>query len=396
MELRSLVNDNECHIVLLVMDGLGGYADHEFDSELEQARTPNLDQLAAEGACGLALPAGPGITVGSGPGHLALFGYDPFEFELGRGVLSAVGLEFDLQPGDVAARGNLALLDADGRITDRRAGRIGDEPARAIVDKLRDGVRVDGAEVFFEHESEHRVLMVLRGEGLDPRIDDLDPQHEGVPPREPVARVPEAKRTADLLAQVDAAIRDALVGEAADVLLLRGFDTLQELPQMQDRFGVTPATVAIYPMYRGVAKLVGMTPLEVGHSLEAQIDTMRANWAGFDYFFMHHKETDRAGHDGERDAKVAAIEAVDAIVPDLVALEPDVLVVSGDHSSPTQLAAHSWHPVPTLMWGPRVGRDDVARFGERACTGGLLGERRTQDLMPLMLAAAGRLEKYGA
>ncbi len=396
MDLRSLVNDNPCHMVLLVMDGLGGYADHRFDSELEQAHTPNLDQLAAEGSCGLTLPAGPGITVGSGPGHLALFGYDPFEFELGRGVLSAVGLGFELQPGDVAARGNLATLDDEGRVTDRRAGRIDDASAGAIVDKLNREVTVDGVQVFFELESEHRVLLVLRGDGLDPGIDDLDPQRTGVPPHVPVARSPEARRTAELLVAVDAAIRDALVGEAADTLLLRGFDTLQELPRMQDRFGVTPATVAVYPMYRGVAELVGMTPLPVGHSLGGQIGAMDEHWRSYDYLFMHHKESDRAGHDGDREAKVAAIEAVDAVMPDIVALQPDVLVVTGDHACPTQLGAHSWHPVPTLMWGPLVGRDAVTSFGERACANGLLGERRTQDLMPLMLASAGRLEKYGA
>lgn len=362
MRVRELVNDDRRRIVLLVMDGLGGYAEATVGSEFEQARTPNLDRLAAEGTCGLTSPAGPGITVGSGPGHLALFGYDPFEFELGRGVLSAVGLGFELRPGDVAARGNLARLDAAGNVTDRRAGRIADDAARVLVDRLRREVTVEGVEVFFEHESEHRVLVVLRGDGLDPRVDDLDPQRLGVPLRAAVAQVPEAERTAALLSRLDTAVRAALAGEAADVLLLRGFDTVHQLPSMQDRFGVTPATVAIYPMYRGVAQLVGMTALAVPHSLDGQLATMRDHWDAYDYFFLHHKETDRAGHDGDRDAKVAAIEAVDAIVPDLVALAPDVLVVTGDHATPTQLAAHSWHPVPTLLWGPdRPGRGDQLR-----------------------------------
>lgn len=396
VDLTPLLNDNDAHIILLVMDGLGGYATAERGSELEEAATPNLDRLAAEGTCGLVLPTGPGITAGSGPGHLGLFGYDPTEHELGRGVLAAVGVGFDLQPGDVAARGNLALLDADGNVTDRRAGRIPDEQAEPLVELLNDQVSVAGAEVFFQAISEHRVLVVLRGEGLDARIPDLDPQRIGVPPRAPTPRHPDAQRTADLLVEVDRQVRRVLDDQPADTLLMRGFDTLHDLPSMQDLFGVTPATVARYPMYRGVAKLVGMEVLPKPADRAAQVAAMRDRWDDFDYFFMHEKETDRAGHDGDWDAKVAAIEDIDALLPDVLDLEPDVLVVSGDHSSPTQLSGHSWHPVPTLLWGPRVGRDGVTSFGERACTGGLLGQRATHELMPIMLASAGRLEKYGA
>jgi 2,3-bisphosphoglycerate-independent phosphoglycerate mutase len=396
MELRDLVNDRPAHLVLLVVDGLGGYADADHGSELEEATTPNLDRLAAEGSCGLAQPAGPGITVGSGPGHLALFGYDPLEYDLGRGLLSALGLDVDLRPGDLAARGNLATLDADGNVTDRRAGRIDDVRARAIVDHLDAEVALPGVEVSFRHVSEHRVLLVLRGEGLDPRVGDLDPQRTGVPPLAPTATAPEAERTARLLEQLDVAMREALVGQDADIVLFRGFDTRHELPSMQDRFGVRPATVATYPMYRGVATLVGMDQLPVVGSLREQIALMAAHWDDYDYLFAHEKAADSAGHDGDRGAKIAAIEAVDAVVPDLVALQPDVLCITGDHAAPTQLAAHSWHPVPVLLWGEAVGRDAVTSFGERACATGMLGHLRTQDLMPLMLASARRLEKYGA
>lgn len=396
VNLTPLFNDNDAHIILLVMDGLGGFATMDRGSELEEAVTPNLDRLADEGSCGLVQPVGPGITAGSGPGHLALFGYEPTEHVLGRGVLAAVGVGFDLQPGDVAARGNLALLDDAGNVTDRRAGRIVDDRARPLVDALNERVHVDGVQVMFEHISEHRVLVVLRGADLDPRIPDLDPQRTGVPPLAPSAAHPAAEHTAGLLAAVDQAVRDALADQPADALLLRGFDTLRELPSMQELFGVVAATVARYPMYRGVARLAGMEVLARPADGSAQVAAMAAHWDDFDYFFMHDKETDRAGHDGDWDGKVAAIEAVDALVPDILALEPDVLVVTGDHSSPTQLAGHSWHPVPTVMWGPRVGRDAVATFGERACTQGLLGRRPTSELMPIMLAAAGRLAKYGA
>lgn len=396
-ELSEVLNDNRCRILLLVLDGLGGYADAQYGSELEQAHTPNLDRLAAEGSVGLLDPLMAGVTVGSGPGHLALFGYDPEEFELGRGILSATGVEFDLQPGDIAARGNLATLDADGNVTDRRAGRIADEPARELTALLDEQVAVDGAEVFFQHISQHRVLCVLRGDGLDPRIHDVDPQRTGVPPRVPSARHPDAERTAGVVADLDQRIRSALADDdRADVLLLRGFDTLQDLPDFGDRYRLRAATVAAYPMYRGVAKLVGMHPLPMPHGLAEQVALLREHWDDYDYFFMHHKATDQAGHDGLRDDKVAAIEEVDAIVDDLVALEPDVLVVTGDHSSPTQLSGHSWHPVPVLMWGPHVGRDAVTTFAERTATTGLLGRMPTRQMMTVALAAAGKLEKWGA
>lgn len=396
-ELSDVINDNRCRIVLLVLDGLGGYADATHDSELEQAHTPVLDRLATEGSVGLLDPLAPGITVGSGPGHLALFGYDPEEFELGRGVLSATGVEFDLRPGDVAARGNLATLDADGTVVDRRAGRIDDAPAEEITAHLDAAVSLDDAEVFFQHISQHRVLCVLRGEGLDPRIGDLDPQRTGVPPKDPMPRHPDAQRTADLLAEVDRQVRAALADDdRADVLLLRGFDTLQELPDFEERYRLRAATVAAYPMYRGVAKLVGMQVLPRPHGLDEQVALLREHRDDFDFFFMHHKATDQAGHDGLRDDKVAAIEAVDAVLDDIVALEPDVLVVTGDHSSPTQLSGHSWHPVPLLMWGPHVGKDAVTTFAERTAPMGLLGRMPTRQLMTVTLAAAGKLEKWGA
>ncbi len=396
-ELSEVLNDNRCKILLLVLDGLGGYADGQHDSELEQAVTPNLDRLASEGSVGLLDPLMPGITVGSGPGHLALFGYDPEEYELGRGILSATGVEFDLRPGDVAARGNLATLDAEGNVTDRRAGRIADEPAGELTALLNQRVDVEGVEVFFQHISQHRVLCVLRGEGLDPRIADIDPQRTGVPPKPPTARHPDAERTAEVLTVLDRQIRAALADDdRADALLLRGFDTLQDLPDFGERYRLRPATVAAYPMYRGVAKLVGMHPLPKPHGLDEQIALLREHWDDYDYFFMHHKATDQAGHDGLRDDKVAAIEEVDAIVDDLVALEPDVLIVTGDHSSPTQLFAHSWHPVPVLMWGRQVGRDAVTTFAERTATAGLLGRMPTKQLMTVALAAAGKLEKWGA
>ena len=397
MDVTPLVRSAESKIVLVVADGLGGLADADHGTELEEASTPNLDELAAEGCTGLGEPVGPGITPGSGPGHLALFGYDPEVFELGRGALSAAGLEFPLGAGDVAARGNLCTLDDAGHVTDRRAGRVPDPEAKEIVQLLQDKVRLDGGEVIFRHEREHRVLVVLRGKGLDPRLTDTDPQDSGVAPLQCRALDPAAERTAALVAELDAQVRACLSDQPkVNGLLLRGFDQHRELPSFLGRYGLRAAAVAIYPMYRGIAKLVGMDVLGRAADLDEQLSILGDAWAHYDYFFVHHKDADSAGEDGDRALKIAAIERLDAAIPAIRALGPAVLMVSGDHSTPTQMAAHSWHPVPIVLHGPHCGRDDTTRFGERWCRHGALGTRPMRTMMPILLANAGRLTKFGA
>jgi 2,3-bisphosphoglycerate-independent phosphoglycerate mutase len=394
MELASLVTDTGSRILLIVIDGLGGMADSQHGTELEEAATPNLDRLAQEGVTGLLEPIGPGITPGSGPGHLALFGYDPLEFVLGRGTLSAAGLGVELHPGDVAARGNLCTLDAAGNVVDRRAGRISDEEARRVVARLSSGVQ--GVE--FHHEKGHRLLVVFRGDGLDPRIGDTDPQATGVPPLEPTPLDPAAAPTAELVAAKLSEVHWVLAGEpAANDLLLRGFDTHRELPRFRDRTGLGGAAVAVYPMYRGIARLLGFDVLGPPSDLTDQVRLLEKHREEADFFFVHVKDADAAGEDGDRAAKIAAIERVDEAVPDLAtALEPGVIAVTGDHSTPSQMAAHSWHPVPVVVHGTRCGRDDTDRFGERWCRTGGLGLRPSMELLPILMANAGHLAKYGA
>lgn len=397
MDLTSLIQPADTKLLLVVLDGLGGYADADHGTELEEATTPNLDRLALEGTSGLCEPVGPGITPGSGPGHLGLFGYDPQQFELGRGALSAAGLDIELRAGDVAARGNLCTLAADGTVTDRRAGRVADAEAREVVQRLQDGVHIDGVETVFRHEREHRCLVVLRGDGLDPDVGDTDPQATGVAPLDPTPRTPAAQRTADVVAELSTQVRALLANDPkVNGVLLRGFDTHRELPQYRDRYGLRAAAIAVYPMYRGIARLLGMEVLGTPTGLDDQLALLADAWGDYDYFFFHHKGTDSAGEDGDRPRKIAAIEALDAIVPRLRELGPDVIAVTGDHSTPSQMAAHSWHPVPTLLWSARCGRDSVERFGERWCRHGDLGIRPMKDLMAFMLANAGRLQKYGA
>jgi 2,3-bisphosphoglycerate-independent phosphoglycerate mutase len=383
--------------MLLVMDGLGGYRTAERGSELTQARTPNLDRLAREGSLGLHDPVTRGITPGSGAGHLGLFGYDPLAYEIGRGALSAAGIGFALQPGDVAARVNFCTLNPDGTIADRRAGRLPTEEAAAICEQLRSQVRLEGAELFIEPEREHRGLLVLRGRGLDPELADTDPQVEGVAPLPPEARTPEAKHTADLVASFLDQARSILAGrKRGNFLLLRGFDTHKELPPFPDRYKTRALAIAAYPMYVGISRLLGFDTHQVDGAAPEEVEALERLLPDFDFVFMHVKKTDSAGEDGDFERKVAAIEEVDALVPRILASGVEVLAVSGDHSTPAQMAAHSWHPVPVLLWGGTAAADGLPHFDEVNCRQGSLGRFEAKHLMPQLLAAAGRLAKYGA
>ena len=384
-------------IVLMVMDGVGGLPGPSGETELEAARTPHLDALAARGSLGVLDPVAPGVTAGSGPGHLSLFGYDPLVYRIGRGALSALGVGFDLQPGDLAARINLATLDGSGNILDRRAGRPPDDEGARIVSRMRDALDPpDGVQVWLEPVKEHRAVLVLRGEGLYGDLEDTDPQDVGVPPLPVTAVAPDSERSASLVAsileQAGAAIRDEPV---INGVLARGFARHERLPTVTERFGLRATAIAKYPMYRGVARLVGMTVDGVPEGDEDTVRWLERLFDRFDYHFLHFKATDARGEDGDFDAKVAAIEAVDALVPRVTALEPDVLIVTGDHSTPATWAAHSWHGVPVLL-SSRWGRPSATAFGERTCRTGDLGRFAGRHLMALALAHAGRLEKYGA
>ncbi|MFW6093454.1 MAG: 2,3-bisphosphoglycerate-independent phosphoglycerate mutase [Pseudomonadota bacterium] len=400
MNVRELAarlqQPGESKILLVVADGLGGIPGKHGGSELEEAVTPNLDAIARDGASGLLLPVAPGITPGSGPGHLALFGYAPLVHDIGRGVLTALGIGFELRPGDVAARGNFCTRDSSGLVADRRAGRIGTDAARSLVDELR-RIEIEGVEVFVEPVKEHRFLLVLRGEGLGDGVSDTDPHQPGLPPREPEARDAASAATAEAISSfMEQAGRLLQDRQPANGVLLRGFQSLPGLPSMKTSYGVRACAVAGYPMYRGVARLLGMEVVERGPELDDEVDALGEVWHDHDFFFLHYKATDTAGEDGDFDAKVAAIETLDAQIPRIEELRPDVIVVTADHSTPSQLASHSWHPVPVVLGADTCRRDDVAHFGETACARGGLGQMQAQHLMTMMLAHAGRLRRFGA
>jgi 2,3-bisphosphoglycerate-independent phosphoglycerate mutase len=396
--MKELNIAGQAKIVMLVLDGLGGLPmEPGGPTELEAAHTPNLDALAAESICGLSVPIAPGVTPGSGPAHLALFGYDPLRYEIGRGVLEACGIGFPLEPSDVAARGNFCTVDESGLITDRRAGRIPTEKGTELCQILR-AIQLPNVETFVEPVKDYRFVLVLRGEGLSGGLTETDPQQLGVPPRKVEALILEAQQTAELLNQWIAQARELLADQhPANMVLLRGPDKTPVLPSMAEVYGLKAAAIASYPMYRGVAKLVGMDVLETGETVEEEVETLQTHWAEYDFFFFHVKKTDSAGEDGDFARKASVIEHVDeVVVPAIVSLEPNVLIVTGDHSTPALLKSHSWHPVPTLLRSRYCRPDQVQTFGERACMGGGLGVFPATDLMPLAMANALRLTKYGA
>jgi len=395
--IKSLSRSTPSKIVLLVIDGLGGLpAPETGKTELETAKTPNLDKLAAAGICGLSNPVGPGITPGSAPGHLALFGYDPLRYVIGRGVLEAVGIDFPLEPADVAARGNFCTVDEAGIVTDRRAGRISNEKCAELC-RLLDGKVIDGVEILVRPVREHRFVVVFRGKALSHEVSDSDPQQVGIAPLEVTASSPEAGKLAAVVNRFITGAKSALSEHApANMVLLRGFSEKTDFPSMSEIYQLKPAAIAGYPMYRGLAGLIGMDILETGRGIVNKLKTLTQHYGEYDFFFVHVKATDTAGEDGDFDRKVAVIEEVDSGLPELISLQPDVIVVTGDHSTPALLKGHSWHPVPLLISSRWCRADGVKEFSESACVQGGLGTIPATQIMPLAMANALKLNKFGA
>ena len=395
--VRELAEQAASKIVMLVADGLGGLPlEPGGKTELETAATPNLDRLAARGTSGSSIPVLPGITPGSGPGHLGLFGYDPLEFKIGRGALEATGIGFELGPDDVAARGNFCTLDAAGLIADRRAGRIASEESFKVVERLP-AVKIPGIETFVKPVKEHRFVVVFRGQGLDGGVADTDPQAVGVAPLDPQPLSPAAARTAEVAKEFVRQARAILADEPkANGMVLRGFAAKPQLPGYAELYGLRAAAIAVYPMYKGLAQLAGMKLVGKAQSLDEQIDELARHWEEFDFFFLHFKYTDSTGEDGNFAEKVRRIEELDRALPRIEALRPDVLVVTGDHSTPSRLKSHSWHPVPTLLVADTCRPDGLAAFSEKDCLRGGFGIFPAKHLMLLAMAHAGRFGKFGA
>lgn len=395
--IKEIAISSPSKIVMLVIDGLGGLPESKLGkTELEIASTPHLDRLAREGICGLTTPVSPGITSGSGPGHLALFGYDPLKFIIGRGVLEALGVDFELKDTDIAARGNFCTVNEEDIITDRRAGRISTEKCRQLSELLG-LIKLEDVQLFVLPVKEHRFLLVLRGNELSAKVSDTDPQRTGVAPNIAMAINPEAKHTAHLVNQfVDAAKEILTRHYPANMILLRGFSKLPHFPSMTEIFKLKPAAIVDYPMYKGLARLIGMEVLATGSSVKEKLATLAELFTKYDFFYIHVKNTDSAGEDGNFKEKVRLIEEIDTFLPILINLKPDVIVVTGDHSTPAVLKGHSWHPVPILIHSQWCRPDEVKEFSERNCALGGLGRLLAVEVMPLAMANALKLTKFGA
>jgi 2,3-bisphosphoglycerate-independent phosphoglycerate mutase len=400
--LKELAKPASTKIVLLVADGLGDipHPDHDGKTPLEVARTPNLDALAREGVCGrMHIACELGVTSGSGPGHLGLFGYDPFEHEIGRGVMEAVGIGMHLQIADIAARGNFCTIDEKGIVTDRRAGRIATEKSEKLCRKLNEEIgNIGQVTATVKPSREHRFVVVFRGPGLAPAISDTDPQVEGEPIKPAVALDPGSERGAAIANEFTKRAAWVLADlKPANAVLLRGFSQAPRIQSMYERFSLQCACIAVYPLYKGLATAVGMESLEVsGDTVEDEFRAFADRIDDYDFFFIHVKKTDSYAEDGKFAEKVGVIEEVDRCLPIIVDQKPDVVCVTGDHSTATLLKSHTWHPVPVLIHSEYCGTDSVEAFTESNCNTGGLGIFESRYLMGLLLANALRLKKYGA
>jgi len=395
--LQNLITKTDSKIVMLVMDGIGDTVVNG-KTPLQAAKTPNLDRVATESDLGQTIPVLPGITPGSGPGHLGLFGYDPIKFQIGRGILEALGIDVEVGEKDVVARGNFATIDGD-IVVDRRAGRPATEESRKIVEKLNENIKeIDGVKVQFYPGKEHRFVVKLTGEGLDDRIEDADPQKEGLPIKWAHATHPEAEKTAEIFTKLMKEIREVLKDEPKiNFALIRGFSKYPAIPKFPEVYKMRAAAIAVYPMYKGLAKLVGMDILEVdGETPADEFETLKKHWDEYDFFYVHIKKTDSYGEDGNFDAKVHVIEMVDEALPKLLELNPDVLVVTGDHSTPVAMSGHSWHPVPFMIKSPYTRAGLSKSFDEFEAARGSMGTIYAVDLMGLLMGNARKLEKFGA
>ncbi|MGM0440969.1 MAG: 2,3-bisphosphoglycerate-independent phosphoglycerate mutase [Elusimicrobiota bacterium] len=398
--LNSLVEQNNTKILMVVMDGVGDIPDDSGQTALEQAKTPNLDKLARQSSLGLAVPVERGITPGSGPGHLALFGYDPVKNEIGRGVLEASGIGIDLEKDCLAVRGNFATRDSAGIIKDRRAGRITTEKNKELCKKINSELeKIEDVEVKVYPGKEHRFVIIFKGPGLNDNLLDADPQHIDKKEKFVEARDSESEKAQNVANEFIKQVQEILKDEdRANTCLLRGLAKKPDISGFFEKYGLKARALATYPMYKGLARLVGMDIAKDLKSMEDELKDLEKNSKGeeYNFFYFHVKKTDSYGEDGNRSEKVKVIEHFDKLLSQIIEQDFDVICITADHSTPTPLKAHSWHPVPLLINGPYIRVDGGERFTEKECLKGSYSQMYSKDIMKILLSQADRLKKFGA
>lgn len=403
--IKTLSIKNETKIIFLVIDGLGGapHPKYNYQTELEVSNHPNLDKLAKESLCGLGIPVDYGITPGSGPGHLALFGYEPTKYLIGRGILEVLGLGMEITPQDLAFRGNFATIDNNGIITDRRAGRLPTEETQRLIEKIQKNIKkIKDVEVVLKAGKEHRFAGVLRHKDLSENISENDPHKEGNKPHkiQPLDSSFNSKFTAEIVEEFIEQLKELLKDEPkANYVLLRGFSKYPNIPTMQEIYKLTPLAIAVYPMYKGLAQIVGMEIINGCNTIKDEIEKLKEFYKKpYDFYYIHIKDTDKLGEDGNFEGKVKKIEEIDSLIPEILSLQPDVLVVTADHSTPSVNKGHSWHPIPVCLWSTKIPtpKNDIQNFNEKEFKKGMLGTIYMTKILPLAMAYAGKLDKYGA
>lgn len=395
-EKISIKNQNK--MIMIILDGLGGLP-VKGKTELESAKTPNLDDLASNSELGLTHPISIGVTPGSGPAHLSLFGYDPLKYTIGRGILEALGVDVKVGAKDFAIRGNFAT-QKNNIIIDRRAGRITNEKNREIISYLKKRIKkIDDIKISLFSGEEHRFVLRLSGNDLSENVTDADPEEIGKPMLYSMAKSKKAEKTAKILNKfIDRLTKELKDFYPVNTCLLRGIAKYPDIPHMSKLFKLKPAAIAVYPMYKGLAQLVGMEILETQKSIKDEINTLEKNYNNYNFFFIHVKKTDSYGEDGDFEKKIKIIEEFDALLPQILKLNPDTLVITGDHSTPSILKSHSWHPNPFLIKAKyqRKNSETATKFSETSCAKGILGQFNSTDILPLMMANSMKFRKYGA
>jgi 2,3-bisphosphoglycerate-independent phosphoglycerate mutase len=401
--------NNGSKIILFVIDGLGGLPLPKTGlTELETAHTPNLDRLASKGVTGMSTPIAPGVSPGSGVAHIALFGYNPFTYDVGRGAIAAYGVGLDMEEDDIAVRINFAGFNSAGAVVDRRAGRLPTEKNVELCRLLRQ-IKMNDVEIIIETVQDYRSVVIFRGEGLHPDLSDSDPQAtgEGVFPHRIVATKPRSKYSASVANTFIREANEIMRKEARDIvempngqhlgILTRGYANRPQLPAMQQLYGLdNTGVIASYPDYRGIARIVGMDVLYTGHDLEGEFDRLEEVFHNYDFIFFHVKGPDSAGEDGNFDEKVKSLEEIDKLMPRVEELSPDVIAITGDHSTPATYKGHSWHSVPFTLVSKWCRPDGVKMFCESECRHGILGLFQATEVMLYALGNAGRIDIFRA